>query len=53
MADLDDKLEKFEEAKDALAQKKFTVLGLVLIGLGWWLLAVFSAAHLVLYMQGF
>jgi len=27
MADLDDKLEKFEEAKDALAQKKFTVLG--------------------------
>ena len=27
MADLDDKLDKFEEAKDALAQKKFTVLG--------------------------
>jgi len=27
MADLDDKLEKFEEAKDALAKKKFTVLG--------------------------
>jgi len=28
MADLDDKLNKLEEAKDALAQKKFSVLGL-------------------------
>jgi len=27
MADLDDKLNKLEEAKDALAQKKFSVLG--------------------------
>ena len=52
MADLGDKLDKLRKQKMHWRKRNSPSWGLVLVGLSWLWLLVWSVAHSVLYMRG-